>query len=97
MAVVLPIQSMVVNGIPWNYGGYIDIGLYDTMSDLFVNFIGAVTFSIIGLAYIKNRGKGKFAPRFMPRLKTEAEIREDREQHQQNKLKDKKKDKKKIK
>jgi len=81
IAVILPIESMVVNGIPWNYGGYIDIGLYDTMTDLFVNFIGAVTFSIIGLFYIKNRGKGKFAPRFMPRRKTEEEIMEEREHH----------------
>ena len=28
-------------------GGYLDIGLLDTMKDLFVNFIGALTFSII--------------------------------------------------
>ena len=28
-------------------GGYLDIGLLDTMEDLFVNFIGALTFSII--------------------------------------------------
>lgn len=81
LAVVLPIESMVVNGVHWNYGGYIDIGLYDTMTDLFVNFIGAVTFSTIGLFYIKNRGKGKFVPRFMPRRKTEAEIQEERNHH----------------
>ncbi len=28
-------------------GGYLDIGLYDTMEDLFVNFLGAVVFSVI--------------------------------------------------
>lgn len=28
-------------------GGYLDIGLLDTMEDLFVNFIGALTFSIM--------------------------------------------------
>lgn len=27
-------------------GGYLDIGLYDTMGDFFVNFIGAVVFSV---------------------------------------------------
>ncbi|WP_050741764.1 hypothetical protein [Acetobacterium bakii] len=81
IAVVLPIESIVVNGIPWNYGGYIDVGLYDTMTDLFVNFIGAVTFSIIGLFYIKKRGKGNFAPRFMPRRKTDEEIKEERDHH----------------
>lgn len=27
-------------------GGFLDIGLYDTMGDLFVNFVGAVVFSV---------------------------------------------------
>ena len=31
-----------------NLGGYLDIGIIDTMHDLFVNLIGAVIFSIIG-------------------------------------------------
>ncbi len=48
-------------------GGYLDIGLLDTMKDLFVNFIGAVVFSAIGYFYVKNRGKGKFARRFIPK------------------------------
>ncbi len=47
-------------------GGYLDIGLYDTMKDLFVNFVGAVVFSIVGFFYIKNRGRGWFARRFIP-------------------------------
>ena len=49
-------------------GGYLDIGLLDTMEDLFVNFIGAVTFSVIGYFYIKHRGKGKLAQAFIPTL-----------------------------
>lgn len=49
-------------------GGYLDIGILDTMKDLFVNFIGAVVFSIIGYFYVKNRGKGWFARRFIPTL-----------------------------
>lgn len=49
-------------------GGYLDPGLYDTMKDLFVNFIGAVVFSVLGFFYIRSRGKGKFASRFIPRL-----------------------------
>ena len=40
-------------------GGYLDIGLMDTMEDLFVNFIGALVFSIIGYFYVLSRGKGK--------------------------------------
>ncbi len=47
-------------------GGYLDIGLNDTMEDLFVNLIGAVTFSTIGYFYIKNRDKYKFAEHFIP-------------------------------
>jgi len=49
-------------------GGYLDIGLLDTMRDLFVNFIGAVTFSMIGYFYVKRKGKGAFARRFIPTL-----------------------------
>lgn len=47
-------------------GGYLDIGLMDTMEDLFVNFIGALVFSIIGYFYVRSRGKGKFVKRFIP-------------------------------
>ena len=55
-------------------GGYLDIGLVDTMEDLFVNFIGAIIFSTIGYLYIKNRDKYKFAENFMPTKKTDEEI-----------------------
>ena len=44
------------------------------MKDLFVNFIGAVVFSILGLLYIKDRDEYKFAEKFMPRLKKKREI-----------------------
>ena len=53
--------------IPLGLGGYLDIGILDTMKDLFVNFIGAVVFSFIGYFYVKNRGKGRFAKRFIPK------------------------------
>lgn len=46
--------------------GYLDIGLIDTMKDLFVNFIGAVVFSIIGFLHVQNREKYKFAEGFIP-------------------------------
>ena len=49
-------------------GGYLDIGILDTMKDLFVNFVGAVVFSIIGYFYVKSRGKGRFARRFIPQV-----------------------------
>jgi len=54
--------------IPLGVGGYLDVGLYDTMEDLFVNFIGAAVFSVIGYFYVKGRGKGKFAGRFIPKI-----------------------------
>ncbi len=57
-------------------GGYLDIGINDTMKDLIVNFIGAVVFSILGLLYIKNRDEYRFAEEFMPVVKTEEEIEE---------------------
>lgn len=37
-------------------GGYLDIGILDTMKDLFVNFIGAICFSAFGYFYVKKRG-----------------------------------------
>lgn len=49
-------------------GGYLDVGILDTMKDLFVNFIGATVFSIIGYFYVKSRGRGKFAGRFIPQV-----------------------------
>ena len=62
------IESVVVNGQELGLGGYLDIGLYDTMEDLFVNFIGAVVFSVIGYFYIKRRGKGRIARAFIPTI-----------------------------
>ena len=47
---------------------YIDIGLIDTMKDLFVNFIGALIFSVIGFFYLKSRGKGRIASQFIPTI-----------------------------
>lgn len=63
-----PITSLIVNGKDWLEfpGGYIDIGLIDTMKDLMVNFVGAVVFSIIGFFYVKTRGQGKLASSLIP-------------------------------
>lgn len=46
--------------------GYLDIGLIDTMKDLFVNFIGAVIFSLFGYLYVKDRDEYKFIEKFIP-------------------------------
>ena len=66
------ITSVAVNGKDLGFDGYLDIGLYDTMEDLLVNFIGALTFSIFGYFYIKRRGKGRIAKAFIPTITTES-------------------------
>ncbi len=68
--VSIPIESVVVNGEEWQFGGYLDIGIIDTMKDLIVNFIGAVVFSVIGIFYLKQRGKGKIAAALIPVVKS---------------------------
>ncbi len=55
--IIKNITETTVNGQSLGINGYLDIGLYDTMKDLFVNFIGAVTFSVIGYFYTKHSGK----------------------------------------
>mgnify|MGYP006897616013 CR=1 FL=1 len=67
------VQSVVINGEQWNLGGYLDIGLIDTMKDLIVNFIGAVVFSVIGILYLKNR-RGKLAASLIPQVRNEDKI-----------------------
>ena len=62
------IHCVAVNGRDLGFDGYLDIGLYDTMEDLFVNFIGATVFSVIGYFYLKRRGEGKFAKAFIPTI-----------------------------
>lgn len=49
--------------------GYLDIGLMDTMKDLFVNFIGALVFSVLGYFYAKNKEGYRFLEIFFPKLR----------------------------
>ncbi len=59
----MQIESVVVNGEDWTeqLGGYLDIGLIDTMKDLQVNCIGAIAFSIIGFFLRQAPRQGKLA------------------------------------
>lgn len=67
---VTGITDAAVNGKSLGLGGYLDIGLIDTMQDLLVNFIGAVVFAVIGFFYAKSKGKAKSpAADFVPSLK----------------------------
>ena len=66
------IQDVIINGQSLGMGGYLDIGIIDTMKDLFVNFIGAVVFSVTGFFYAKSKGARKSpAQSFVPSKKTE--------------------------
>ena len=79
------IQEVLINGQDLGVGGYLDIGLIDTMKDLFVNFIGAVVFSVTGFFYAKSKGKKKTAAQgFVPSRKQEGHdfLKKAREENQ---------------
>ena len=46
-------------------GGYLDVGILDSMKDLLVNLIGAVVFSLIGYTSLKTSKKSKVAESLM--------------------------------
>ncbi len=56
-AIKIDIDELIVNGENWiqKYGGYIDIGLYDTMYDLLDGVLGASVFSIISYIYLRKK------------------------------------------
>ena len=51
------ITEVSVNGQDLGLGGYLDIGIIDTMKDLIVNFIGAAVFSVLGYFALKGDRK----------------------------------------
>lgn len=59
------ITDVMVNGVPLGLGGYLDIGLIDTMEDLIVNLIGALVFSVIGFFQQKHRKKSRVTELFV--------------------------------
>lgn len=78
------ITDVSINGESLGLGGYLDIGLIDTMKDLFVNFVGAVVFSAVGFFYLKFRGKKNriiegFVPTVIPFDTLEPSSKEDNE------------------
>ena len=71
------ITSVVVNGQELGLGGYLDIGLIDTMNDLLVNFVGAFTFSVIGYFSLKHKGKkNRLVENLVPTWKDEENVPE---------------------
>ncbi len=68
------IHEVVINGQELGLGGYLDIGLIDTMKDLLVNFIGAAVFSTIGYFYAASKGRRQTAATcFVPSKKAAAQ------------------------
>lgn len=63
------------NELAYIEGGYLDIGLRDTMKDMWVNLLGAAAFSLAGFLYIHKRDKYTFAEKFIitPLEKSKAE------------------------
>jgi hypothetical protein len=57
-------------------GGYLDIGIIDTMKDLLVNFIGAIVFSVIGYFYEARNKTKSVAKELMIEPLSEESIRE---------------------
>ena len=74
-------QTYVVNG------GYLAIGIIDTMKDLIVNFIGAVVFCFLGYFYEKNESKKNIAKSFIIKKKEDetkpSEVMETKEEEQE--------------
>jgi len=63
---ITEITDVTVNGQSLGIGGYLDIGLIDTMKDLFVNFIGAAVFSVIGFFSLNGANRGKVVKELVP-------------------------------
>lgn len=63
---IAPINEVLINGQNLGLGGYLDIGLIDSMLDLVVNFVGAFIFSIFGFFYSKKKEKKNFIQQFIP-------------------------------
>ena len=65
------ITDVLINGESLGMGGYLDIGIIDTMKDLLVNFVGAVVFSVTGFFYARSKGRRRTpAQSFVPSKKT---------------------------
>ena len=64
------IYDVAVNGASLGLGGYLDIGLYDTMEDLLINFIGAALFALIGFFDARRGDRSWLTRQLVPRLKS---------------------------
>ena len=56
------------DGQTYTVNGYLDIGLFDTMKDLLVDFAGALIFSVIGYCSIKFSRRSRIARALIPKV-----------------------------
>lgn len=83
-AVILDVTSTTLKGmaqvngktVPYSqtFESYLDLGIYDTMIDMIVNFVGASVFCILGYLYKIGKGKGKIFRNLVPRFKNKNKI-----------------------
>lgn len=69
--IVNGITSSTINWVDYGLGGYLDIGLFDTMQDMIVNAIGALVFSIFGYRYLASHGEDELAASLIPAVDEE--------------------------
>ena len=70
VAVKSIVQTVITtaDGEVYTVDGYLDIGLFDTMKDLIVDFIGALIFSVIGYFHLKREGSHPLADALIPKV-----------------------------
>ena len=67
-------------------GGYLDIGILDTMKDLLVNLLGALVFSVIGYTALKSSRYKAFTDKLIWRPVSVQEQKEEEEEIQKRKV-----------
>jgi len=65
---ITQVEIKAANGMSFTLPAYLDVGLADTMKDLFVNLWGALLFCVIGYIYLKRR-RVALAAQFIPRVR----------------------------
>ncbi len=65
VAAIRNIQEVSINGIPMEFGGYLELGLIDTMKDMLIEALGALVYVVFVLLE-----KGRH-PAFIPLTRTE--------------------------
>lgn len=68
-ALTVAVSSVSINDGEYVFSRYIDIGLFDTMKDLIVNFVGAFASAVVGYFYAKGDTETGIFAGLMPRVK----------------------------